>query len=49
MQCLEAALADFAGALLLVSHDDVFVGALARTLWRIDPDGCLAVTALGTA
>jgi len=49
MRCLEAALADFAGALLLVSHDDVFVGALARTLWRIDPDGCLAVTALGTA
>ncbi|MFW5688752.1 MAG: ATP-binding cassette domain-containing protein [Spirochaetota bacterium] len=40
MQCLETALADFAGALLLVSHDDAFVAALARTLWVIS-DGYL--------
>ncbi|MFW6312546.1 MAG: ATP-binding cassette domain-containing protein [Spirochaetota bacterium] len=46
MQCLEAALADFEGALLLVSHDEAFVRALARTFWRIMPDGSLEVSAM---
>ena len=40
MRCLEEALADFEGALLLVSHDDRFVAALCRTLWTIH-DGSL--------
>jgi len=48
MQCLETALAEFEGALLLVSHDDAFVGALARTAWRISSDGLLAVEPIGT-
>ena len=36
IQCLEAALSPFEGALLLVSHDDAFVSALARIAWTIN-------------
>jgi ATPase subunit of ABC transporter with duplicated ATPase domains len=43
MQCLEAGLERFEGALLLVSHDDAFVAALTRTLWLIDQSGYLEV------
>ncbi|MFW5689410.1 MAG: ATP-binding cassette domain-containing protein [Spirochaetota bacterium] len=45
MRCLEEALASFEGALLLVSHDDAFVDALARTLWVIE-GGYLEVKAI---
>jgi ATPase subunit of ABC transporter with duplicated ATPase domains len=43
IQCLEEALAEFAGALLLVSHDAAFIAALATTYWVIDDDGKLYV------
>lgn len=33
--CLEEALWDFQGALLLVSHDMIFLNKLTRTIWRI--------------
>lgn len=42
--CLEEALAGFAGALLIVSHDDRFVAALTRTVWTIGDDGRLEVS-----
>jgi ATPase subunit of ABC transporter with duplicated ATPase domains len=38
-QCLEAALADFPGALLLVSHDLRFLDALITTRWKIRKRG----------
>ncbi len=37
IECLEAALADFAGALLLVSHDLRFLRSLTATAWDIQP------------
>lgn len=43
MRCLEEALAEFAGALVIVSHDDRFVAALARIVWTIR-DGYLEVS-----
>ncbi|MFW6291739.1 MAG: ABC transporter ATP-binding protein, partial [Spirochaetota bacterium] len=43
MRCLEEALAEFAGALFIVSHDDRFVAAVARTVWTIR-DGYLEVS-----
>jgi macrolide transport system ATP-binding/permease protein len=46
MRCLESALAEFEGALLLVSHDDVFVDSLATTFWVIE-DGSLRVRLVG--
>ncbi len=42
IQCVEEALADFAGALLLVSHDERFLRALTDTSWTIR-DGELTV------
>jgi ATPase subunit of ABC transporter with duplicated ATPase domains len=36
---LEAALAEYEGALLLVSHDPVFLSRLATQEWRIERDG----------
>lgn len=44
MQCLEAALADFAGALLLVSHDAAFLDALVTSYWTFGADGYLEVS-----
>jgi len=38
IECLEAALAEYPGALLFVSHDDVFVRALARKSWTFERD-----------
>jgi len=35
IECVETALADFAGGLLLVSHDERFLGALTTIRWRI--------------
>jgi ATPase subunit of ABC transporter with duplicated ATPase domains len=35
---LQAALARFPGALLLVSHDDAFAAACTQTTWRIDQE-----------
>jgi macrolide transport system ATP-binding/permease protein len=39
VECLEEALAGFPGALLLVSHDRVFLGRLTRTRWRVEGTG----------
>ena len=38
IECLESALRDFQGGLLLVSHDGRFLSKLTTTLWKIDPD-----------
>jgi len=37
IECVEAALAEFPGGLLLVSHDEVFLDALTTTRWEIVP------------
>jgi macrolide transport system ATP-binding/permease protein len=39
IECLEAALAEAACALVLVSHDRRFLERLARRWWRVAPDG----------
>lgn len=55
MECVEAALAEFPGALLLVSHDRVFLETLTSIRWEIgrdDPSGTtftLTVRTAGTA
>lgn len=38
IECLEAALSEFPGGLLLVSHDLLFLGALTTTRWEINPE-----------
>ncbi|MFC2078233.1 ATP-binding cassette domain-containing protein [Candidatus Bipolaricaulota bacterium] len=38
IECVEAALAEFPGGLLLVSHDEVFLEALTTTRWEIEPE-----------
>ncbi len=38
IECVEAALSDFPGGLLLVSHDVRFLGALTTIRWEIEPD-----------
>ena len=35
IECVEAALAAFSGGLLLVSHDERFLGTLTTIRWRI--------------
>lgn len=35
IECLQAALADYSGALLIVGHDRPFLAALAQTRWHI--------------
>jgi ATPase subunit of ABC transporter with duplicated ATPase domains len=42
IECLESALSDFQGGLLLVSHDERFLSKLTTTLWKIDPDPACA-------
>lgn len=37
IECLESALADFPGGLLLVSHDRAFLDGLVSVRWRIGP------------
>jgi len=37
--CLEEALLEWPGAMLLVSHDRQFVSNLAQTVWRLEPKG----------
>jgi ATPase subunit of ABC transporter with duplicated ATPase domains len=44
MQCLEQALREFAGALLLVSHDERFIEELCETRWEISPEGQLEIS-----
>ena len=36
IECLQRALMDYSGALLLVSHDRTFLGALTRKRWHIE-------------
>lgn len=36
IECLQKALSDFPGALLMVSHDRVFLSALTKTNWHIE-------------
>lgn len=43
VECLEEALSDYPGALLLVSHDRRFLEALTTTEWRIDEQGELTI------
>ena len=38
IECLESALSDYGGGLLLVSHDERFLSMLTNTLWEINPD-----------
>jgi len=38
IECVETALAEFPGGLLLVSHDEVFLAALTTIRWEIEPD-----------
>ncbi len=38
VECLERALNDFSGALLLVSHDQVFLEQTANQFWKIEND-----------
>ena len=42
MSEFEAALADYPGALLLVTHDDAFAERLTETQWRLE-DGRVRV------
>jgi len=46
IEAVEAALAEFEGGLLLVSHDERFLGALTSRRWETDPNtpGSLAFT-----
>ena len=39
IECVESALRDFPGGLLLVSHDQRFLSALTTLRWRTVPDG----------
>jgi ATPase subunit of ABC transporter with duplicated ATPase domains len=49
IECLESALLDYGGGLLLISHDQRFLSALSTITWTIQPcadtpqDGCLAI------
>ena len=38
IECVETALAEFPGGLLLVSHDEVFLAALTTIGWEIEPE-----------
>lgn len=37
IECLESALSDYGGGLLLVSHDERFLSMLTDMLWEIKP------------
>jgi ATPase subunit of ABC transporter with duplicated ATPase domains len=37
IECLESALSDYRGGILLVSHDERFLSALATMIWEIHP------------
>lgn len=41
--CLEAALSQFAGAILLVSHDKTFIRSTCTTRWEISQKGVLSI------
>ena len=44
IECLESALGDYGGGLLLVSHDQRFLAELCTITWEIQPDEASAST-----
>ncbi|NLJ45137.1 MAG: hypothetical protein GX430_01070 [Treponema sp.] len=44
--CFAEALADFEGAVVLVTHDEAFADRVAEERWRLERDGIRAVLAV---
>ena len=44
IECLESALRDYSGGILLVSHDQRFLAGLCTITWEIQPDEASAST-----